>query len=213
MTPLTSCSATDGRTVGKAPDANTHAWDTALVLIDVINDLEFDEGPELLKHALTMADHVAGLKIHLRTLGMPVIYANDNFGNWQTDFRQLVDHCLHDQVTGKPIAEKLFPQQGDHFILKPQYSAFFATPLEILLKRLNVRRLILTGMSGNICVFFTAADAYMRGFELIVPEDCIACINPDDKKMVLGYMQTIFKADIRPSTELPFSSPEMTSDP
>ena len=177
----------------------TSEWDTALLLIDVINDLDFEEGPELLRHARPMSERLADFKRRVKRTGMPVIYVNDNFGHWRSDFRKLVAHCLNKAVPGKAVVEKLRPEEDDFFVLKPKFSAFYCTTLEILLMQLSIRRLILTGMSGNVCVLFSAADAYMRNFDIIVPEDCIACINPDDKTHILGYMQTVFKADTRPS--------------
>lgn len=177
-------------------------WDAALLLIDVINDLDFDEGPDLLSHALPMAEKLADFKRRLKALGVPAIYVNDNFGHWRSDFMMLVSHCLDNRVPGRAVVEKLQPEKDDLFVLKPKFSAFYSTTLEILLRQLGVRRLILTGMSGNVCVLFSAADAYMREFDIMVPADCLACINPDDKAHVLGFMQTVFKADIRSSDQL-----------
>ncbi len=176
--------------------------ETALLLIDVINDLDFDEGADLLRHALPMAEKLAVFKKRLKILEVPVVYVNDNFGHWRSDFRTLVARCLNNPVPGRAVVEKLQPEKDDLFVLKPKFSAFFSTTLEILLRQLDVRRLILTGMSGNVCVLFSAADAYMRGFDVIVPADCIACINPDDKTHVLGFMQTVLKADIRSSDQV-----------
>ena len=100
---------------------------------------------------------------------MPSIYVNDNFGRWQSRFDQIVQHCLQDNVRGKPFVERLIPDEDDYFVLKPKHSGFYQTPLELLLKHLGATRLILTGVSTNSCVLFTANDAYMRDLELIVP--------------------------------------------
>src|SRR5207248_2360578 len=106
------------------------------------------------------------LKKRAKAAGIPAIYVNDNFGIWQSDFRSVVRHCLEDGVCGAPIARLLAPEADDYFVLKPKHSGFYSTTLDILLDYLGVRALILTGIAANICVLFTANDAYMRDFRL-----------------------------------------------
>jgi nicotinamidase-related amidase len=183
---------------GNAPD---HA-EVALVLIDVINDLEFPEGDQLLEFALPMAEKIAKLKAEARRLRIPVIYANDNFGRWQSNFSAQLEHCLHDQVRGQPIAKLLSPTEEDYFVLKPKHSAFFSTPLDILIKYLGVRTLIVTGIAGNICVLFTANDAYQRDLRLVIPADCVASNTEADNRVALEQMQKILKADVRTSDQI-----------
>jgi nicotinamidase-related amidase len=194
-------------TKGRDPDPLKHApdkSDVVLLLIDVINDLEFAGGEKLLPHAIPMADALAALKRRAKAAGIPVIYANDNFGRWRSDFRSLVKHCLEIDVRGKPIVSKLVPEDDDYFVLKPKHSAFFHTNLEILLRYLGAQTLILTGIAGDICVLFSANDAYMRDFEIIVPPDCTASENPDSNWQVLGLMQRVLKAQLTPSSEISF---------
>ena len=177
----------------------------ALLLIDVINDLEFESGKDLLKHALPMAERLAELKRRAKRAGVPVIYVNDNFGRWQSDFNKLLDHCLEENICGKPIAELLRPEKDDYFVLKPKHSGFFSTTLDILLDYLQVKTVILTGLTADICVLFTANDAYMRDFNLVIPEDCVASSDPEENRHALEHMQRALKADTRPSTEIDFA--------
>lgn len=186
---------------GNVPDQA----EVALLLIDVINDLEFEGGEELLQHALPMARRIADLKVRLQAAGVPVVYVNDNFGRWRSDFNQIVSHCLHDDVRGKPIAELLVPGKDDYFVLKPKHSGFFSTTLDLLLRYLGVHSLILTGIAGNNCVLFTANDAYLRDFKIFVPADCVASIKAEDNEHALKQMQQVLKAEIRSSTELELS--------
>lgn len=178
--------------------------ESALLLIDVINDLQFPEADALLEQAIPMARRLAKLKQLARGAGVPVIYANDNFGRWRSDFRAQVNHCLHDDVPGRPIAELLPPEEDDYFVLKPMHSAFFSTALDILLKNLGARTLILTGIAANNCVLFTANDAYMRDFKLVVPADCVASNTQQETLTALEQTRKVLKADVRPSTELSF---------
>jgi nicotinamidase-related amidase len=183
---------------GNVPDTTA----TVLLVIDMINDLEYEGGAELLAQALPVAKRIAALKRRAQHAGIPTIYVNDNFGRWRSDLRTLVTHCLHDDVRGRELAELLAPAQEDYFVLKPKHTAFYATPLDLLLEYLHARTLILTGVSGDMCVLFSASDAYMRDFHLIVPQDCVASIRPEANRQALEQIKRLFQADTRPSTEL-----------
>jgi nicotinamidase-related amidase len=186
---------------GNVPDKAA----VALLLIDVINDLEFDSGAALLEHALPAARRLAELKRRAKEARVPVIYVNDNFGRWQSDFKKLLEHCLGETVCGRPLAELLRPEEDDYFVLKPKHSGFFSTTLDTLLDYLQVKTLVLTGLTGDICVLFTASDAYMRDFNLFIPEDCVASADPDENEHALEHMRRVLKADTRPSAEIDFA--------
>jgi nicotinamidase-related amidase len=184
---------------GNVPDKSN----VALLLIDVINDLEFESGEKLLRHALPMAERLAALQRRAKEAGVPVIYVNDNFGKWQSDFKKILEHVLRDDVRGRPLAEALRPDDDDdYFVLKPKHSGFFSTTLDILLDYLGARTLVLTGLTGDICVLFTAHDAYMRDFNLVIPADCVASSDPSENEYTLRKMRTLMDADIRPSAEI-----------
>lgn len=186
---------------GNAPDKS----EIALLLIDVINDLEFKGGEELFRNVLPAARNIVGLKERAQQARVPVIYVNDNFGKWRSDFKRIVTHCLQDNVRGRPIAELLPPDDDDYFILKPKHSGFFSTTLDLLLEYLGARTLVLTGIAGNNCVPFTANDAYLRDYKLIIPADCTASIRKEDNDNALHQMHEVLKADIRPSAEVEFA--------
>jgi nicotinamidase-related amidase len=180
--------------------------DVALLLIDVINDLEFDGSESLLQSAVPMARKIAALKRRAKEARVPVIYVNDNFGRWQSDLSKLLAHCLEDDVKGKPLAELLRPDDDDYFVIKPKHSGFYSTTLDVLLSYLKVKALILTGIATNICVLFTANDAYMRDFYLFVPADCVAANDERENRHALQQMATVLKADTRPSEDLDFAA-------
>ena len=135
---------------------------TALLLIDVINDLAFEGSAALVAQAEPMASRLATLKRRASAAGVPTIYINDNFGQWRSDFRKTVAHCTSRSSPGRRVSQRLKPTSRDYFVLKPKHSGFFDTTLDTLLETLRIRRVILTGIAGNICVLFTANDAYMR---------------------------------------------------
>ena len=153
-----------------------------------------------------MARRLRALKARARRAGIPAIYINDNFGKWRSDFRTLVAHCVKDNVPGRDVARLLKPTRDDYFVLKPKHSAFYLTTLDLLLTSLGVRTVILTGIAGNNCVLFSANDAYMRDLKLVVPADCVASNTHEENAYALKQMQTVLKADVRPSIELTFAS-------
>ena len=183
---------------GSAPDKS----DFALLLIDVINDLDFPEANQLLRFARPMARKILRLKARAKRAGVPVIYVNDNFGRWQSDFRRQVQHCLRGKSRGREIVRLLQPEEDDYFVLKPKHSGFFSTTLETLLRYLESKTLIITGVAGNFCVLFTANDAYMRDYDLIVPSDCTASNSAVENKEALALMRKFLKADTRPSSRI-----------
>jgi nicotinamidase-related amidase len=186
---------------GAAPDKCA----VALVLIDWINDLEFDSGAKLFPEALKAARATAALRKRAKQAGVPVIYCNDNFGRWRSDFRSLLEHCLKDDVRGRPIAQLLAPDEDDYFVLKPKHSGFHSTSLDVLLAHLGASTLILTGIAGNFCVLFTTHDAYMRDFKLLVPRDCIASEEDADNRHALDHMADVCKADTGASAGIDFA--------
>jgi nicotinamidase-related amidase len=149
-----------------------------------------------------MARKLLRLKQRAKKAGVPVIYVNDNFGRWRSDFRRQVAHCLREASRGREIVSLLQPDEDDYFVLKPKHSGFFSTTLHTLLRYLGSKKLIVTGIAGNFCVLFTANDAYMRDYDLIVPSDCVASNTAEENRQALTLMRKFLKADTRPSTKL-----------
>lgn len=183
---------------GNTPDKA----EAALLLIDVINDLDFPEAEDLRVHALPAAKRLRELKSRAKEAGIPAVYVNDNFGRWRSDFQSLVKHCLRPEGKGREIVELLQPDADDYFVLKPKHSGFYSTALDILLTYLEVRSVVITGMATNICVLFTANDAYMRDYHLRVPRDCVAANSQELSDIALKQIADVLKADTTPSTEL-----------
>jgi nicotinamidase-related amidase len=179
---------------------------TALLLIDVINDLAFDGSEALVAQADSMATVLARLKRRATAAGVPAIYINDNFGQWRSDFRRIVGHCTARSSPGRRVSRRLRPTTRDYFVLKPKHSGFFDTTLDTLLETLRIRRVILTGMAGNICVLFTANDAYMREYKIFAPADCIVSNTAADNDHALRQIKTVLKGDVAVSARLAFQS-------
>jgi len=190
---------------GKTQDLHGSAPDecrAALLIVDMINAFDFEGADAMLPRALAAAKAIASLKQRARAAGVPAVYVNDNFGRWRSDFRSTLARCLRGGVRGRPIAEILRPDDDDYFVLKPKHSGFQFTALDVLLAHLGAETLILTGVAGNFCVLFTAHDAYMRDYHLVVPGDCIASQTEADDAYALAHMARVTKADTRPSAQI-----------
>jgi nicotinamidase-related amidase len=177
----------------------------ALILIDVINDMDFDGGETLLANALPAARNLAKLRRRAKEAGVPVIYVNDNFGKWRSDLRQQLDHVLHDGVPGAPIAQLLHPDKEDYFVLKAKHSGFYDTQLDLLIDYLQVRTVILAGFATDMCVLFTASDAYLRDLEIIIPPDCSAAQSQSHHRSALEHMTRVLHVQTTLSTDIDFS--------
>lgn len=171
----------------------------ALLVIDMINTFEFESGDRLARAALPAARRIAALRRRWHRADAPVIFVNDNFMRWQGDFADLVEVCSADGMPGSEIARMLRPQDGEHFILKPKHSAFMSTPLEVLLAKLQVQSLVLTGVAADSCILATALDAHMRELSVRIPRDCVAALTPARKDRALAVLRDSCLADLRAS--------------
>ena len=179
---------------------------TALLIIDMINDMDFPHGPDLLARALAAGERILALRAEADRLGVPVVYVNDNYGQWHSERSRLVEHCLRPEAHGRELVARLAPREADYFVIKPMHSGFYSTNLPVLLPKLGASRVILTGVAADICVLFTAADAHMRDYEIWTPGDCVAAVTPERTGWALDIMATTMHAEVRPSAELALDS-------
>ena len=173
---------------------------TALLIIDMINNFKFDNGAVLAERATDIAQPIYQLKKKMKKSKMPIIYINDHYDLWQANYEKIAQKCTNS--LSKPIIDLLYPENDDFFLIKPKHSAFYGTALNTLLYSLNVNTLIITGIAGNICVLFTANDAYMREYKLFVPNDCLASNDIQDNEYALKMMKNVLKASDTPSKQL-----------
>ena len=148
----------------------------ALIIIDMVSAFDFPEAPALHASVVAAARDIARLREHFHRHGHPVIYANDNFANWRADFGELVAMARASGGTGKAVVDLIPPGPEDYFVLKPKHSAFLATALPVLLAKLAVDRLYLTGMTADSCVMATAVDANAREYDVRVVSGAVAAL-------------------------------------
>ncbi|HXU20055.1 MAG TPA: isochorismatase family cysteine hydrolase [Verrucomicrobiae bacterium] len=183
---------------GNVPDASP----IALILVDVINALDFPNNGYLLKRVPRLAKNIATLKTRCRERRIPAIYVNDNHDKWRSDRSILIAHARSANPVSRLLTEALLPQDDDYFILKPKHSAFYSTPLDAILSKLGTRTVILAGLTTSACILLTAGEVYVRDFKLFVPSDCVAGLNRPDHLKALSLMRTSFQADTRPYRKL-----------
>ncbi|MEN8702508.1 MULTISPECIES: isochorismatase family cysteine hydrolase [Bacillus] len=172
---------------------------TALLIIDMINNFDFPDGEILAEKAEKISRPIKTLKEKCAAEAVPVIYVNDHYSLWQADFEKIADYCRNEN--SRDIIDCLYPSDEDYFLIKPKHSAFYGTALNTLLLQLNVKNLIITGVAGNICVLFTANDAYMREYSLYVPENCLASNDDHDNENALKMMKNVLNARTEPFSE------------
>jgi nicotinamidase-related amidase len=170
--------------------------------VDVINHFEFPDGAQLLRHALPIAPHLARLKERAQRAGIPTIYVNDNFGQWRSSASKLLAYCLRPEAPGRRFVEFLRPTDQDFLILKPMHSAFYQSPLDVVLRHLGASSLILGGLATNSCILCTAHDANMRDLRLFVPSDCSAARSAREHKLAIEHLKTMSNANVSRSTAL-----------
>jgi len=178
------------------------AGHTALLIIDMISCWDFPDAEKLLPGAHAIAGRIAALKARCTRAGVPTIYVNDNRGRWRSDFPRLVELSLASGGAGAEITSALLPEEADYFVLKPKQSAFFATPLELLLAYLKASRLIVTGVASDQCILATVADAGMRDLEAVVPRDCVASQTAARNQRFLRQAEEALRVSTAPGSRI-----------
>jgi nicotinamidase-related amidase len=176
----------------------------ALLLVDVINALDYPGSDALARAAMPCGRRILRLAARARTHRVPVVYVNDNFGRWRSDFRATVEACSAEGMPGAALSRLLKPDEHDYFILKPQNSGFYMTSLELLLEAIGVHTVVIVGFSANQCVLFTANDAHMRGYRIVVPEDCTASNSSGLTRAALGHVREALHAETTPAARVRF---------
>jgi len=186
-----------------APKRDSERGGAALLIIDMINCFDFAGAEKLRLQARRLIEPILKLRTEMDELEAPTIYVNDNFGEWHSEKSKLVHRALG---RAADIVGPLAPRDKDYFIIKPQFSGFYATNLPLLLPKLGASRLIVTGVATDICVLFTAADAHMRDYALWVPEDAVAAELKKRSRGSLEIMQAHMGAEIAPTSKLTSAS-------
>ena len=184
-----------------APFRDAPRGNTALLILDMITEMDFRGALPMRRDVDGVAKTILKLRNAADKARLPVIYVNDNFGEWHSERYRLVERALGSD-DGRELVARLAPRDGDYFVIKPQFSGFYSTNLPVLLPKLGVDRLVLTGISADICVLFTAADAHMRDYRLWIPEDAVAAQTHERRRWALEIMKQSMGAEVQPTDRL-----------
>jgi nicotinamidase-related amidase len=168
----------------------------AVLALDLLTDFDFPDGPAVRRALDARASSLRRLLARARRSRIPVIYANDNLGEWRSDSRALISHCTQPHLPGAKLVTSLLPEPQDCIVLKPRHSAFFGTPLVALLDERRIGTLIIVGISAESCVWMTACDAHTRGFGLIIPADTLAGVSVKGLRVTLSSLRHVLGARV-----------------
>ena len=172
---------------------------SALVVIDMLNAYDHPDADKLVSSVEETVPNIAALIERARDEDVPVIYVNDNYGDWNSSAEELLRNGLEGERPD--LVEPVKPPGEAKFVIKARHSIFFGTPLEYLLNQEGLDRLIMAGQVTEQCILYSALDAYVRQFEVAVPADAVAHIHPDLADASLRMMELNMKADVAPSAE------------
>jgi nicotinamidase-related amidase len=173
---------------------------TALVVVDMLNSYEHDDAEELTKSVETIVNPLSDLIARADGDDTEIIYVNDNYGDWNSSQEELADRAL--KGARGDLVEPLLPPDSADFVIKARHTIFYMTPLEYLLGQKEVDRVILTGQVTEQCILYSALDAYVRHFQVVVPRDGVAHIYEDLADAALEMMDRNMDAEITRCADL-----------
>ncbi|MCW3000220.1 MAG: cysteine hydrolase [Solirubrobacterales bacterium] len=167
---------------------------TALIVVDMLNDYEHEDAEPLMASAREVVPGIRSLVDAARQADVLTVYVNDNHGDWAAGRTELTRRAL--AGAGPSLVEPIAPGPDIPLLVKARHSAFYATQLEHLLHERGIERLMLTGQVTEQCILYSALDAYVRGFQVIVPGDAVAHIHEDLAQAALRMIQVNMRADV-----------------
>jgi nicotinamidase-related amidase len=173
---------------------------TALVVIDMLNTYDFEDADTLAESVGAAVPNIRRLLDRARGEDVPVIYVNDNYGDWNSSIQELWDNAMAGEHP--ELVEPIKPPDDVSFVIKARHTIFYGTPLEHLLKSQEIGRLVLTGQVTEQCILYSALDAYVREIEVAVPADAVAHIHENLGGAALDMMQRNMDADVSPAEEI-----------
>jgi nicotinamidase-related amidase len=176
----------------------------ALVVIDMINTYDHEDADVLRESAAKVVPVIAGLVKRAREAGAPVIYVNDNFGEWRSDHRTLVESALAGEHAS--LVEPIVPDEDAMFVVKARHSIFFETPFEYLLGQEGIDEIVLAGQATEQCIVYSALDAHIRHIPVVVPRDAVAHIHEELAQASLKMMEINMDAEVCAADDVRFQS-------
>jgi nicotinamidase-related amidase len=171
----------------------------AVIVTDMLNPYEHEDAEPLMESAREVVPEIRKLVADARKRDIPVVYVNDNQQDWTAGRRELVQRALEGRDPS--LIEPIIPPDDAPFVVKARHSVFYQTQLEYMLGQLEIRRLVLAGQVTEQCILYSALDAYVRHFEVVIPRDAVAHIDPGLAEAALAMMERNMRAAVLPATE------------
>jgi nicotinamidase-related amidase len=176
----------------------------ALIIIDMLNPYEHEDADRLAASVREAVPAISELIEHARAADTLTVYVNDNFGDWSAGRREISDAAM--RGAHPELVEPILPPEGMPFVVKARHSAFYQTQLEYLLRQEGIERLILAGQVTEQCILYSALDAYVRHFEVVIPRDAVAHIHEDLAEAALRMMAVNMRAQVTSQGEDPLEA-------
>jgi nicotinamidase-related amidase len=172
---------------------------SAVIVTDMLNAYDFEEGDDLARNVEKALPNIHELIDRAKAEDVPIIYVNDNYGDWNSSQEELYEKALAGEHP--ELVESIKPPDEASFVIKARHSIFYQTPLEYLLKQREIDRIVLVGQVTEQCILYSALDAYVRELDVAVPADAVAHIHEDLAEAALKMMKTNMSADVEPSAD------------
>jgi len=171
-----------------------------ILVVDVLNAYEHPDADQLIRNVEPIVEPLAGLLERARSADdVDVVWVNDNYGDFTADHRDLVNAAMGGRRPD--LVGPIKPGSDSRMLTKVRHSAFYSTPLGYLLGRLGTKRVVITGQVTEQCILYTALDAYVRHFEVVVPPDTVAHIDADLGAAALKMMEQNMAATLLPAAD------------
>jgi nicotinamidase-related amidase len=172
---------------------------SAIVVVDMLNSYDHEDSERLMASVREALPAMLELLARGRKQDVPIVYVNDNYGDWSACRSELVEHAL--QGRAPDLVEPIAPSPDVGFVVKARHSIFYQTQLEYLLRQEEIERVVLVGQVTEQCILYSALDAYVRHFAVAVPRDAVAHIHADLADAALRMMGRNMRADVCAAAE------------
>jgi nicotinamidase-related amidase len=168
--------------------------DTALIVVDMLNSYEHEDADALIASVRETVSPMQALIGEAHERAIPIVYVNDNYGDWTATRETLSQRAL--AGAERSLVEPVLPPDDVAFVTKARHSIFYETPLDYLLRSQGLKRIVLAGQVTEQCILYSALDAYVRHYSIVVPRDAVAHIHEDLAEAALTMMQTNMRAHV-----------------
>ena len=168
----------------------------------MLNDYDHEDAEQLAESVAQQLPCIVELRDKTSEAGALVVYVNDNHDEWHAGKEELIEKGMNGKHPD--LVDPIAPRDPVPFIAKGRHSVFYQTALDHLLRSNEVQHIVFAGQVTEQCILYSALDAYIRGYDLTVPRDAVAHIDPELAEAALKMMESNMHAALTPVGELDF---------